>query len=225
MRASEIVAHLKKRSSARNVAGMAKFGISTANTLGVPIPHLRMLAKNIGAHHMLANDLWNTRIHEARILAGYIDDPLKVTERQMDEWASDFDSWDVCDQVCSSLFDKTEFAHRKAIEWSHRKEEYVKRAGFALMACLAVHDKRANAAAFEKFFPHIIRGAADERNYVKKAVNWALRQIGKRSMRLNREALQVCEQVSKIDSPSAKWVASNAKWELESEKVQKRIKA
>jgi 3-methyladenine DNA glycosylase AlkD len=110
------------------------------------------------------------------------------------------------------------------MEWSRSKEEYVKRAGYVLMATLAVHDKRANAAAFEKFFPIIIKGSDDERNYVKKAVNWALRQIGKRSLRLNREALQVCEHISKIDSPAAKWIASNAKWELESEKVQKRLK-
>lgn len=204
---------------------MAKFGINTANAVGVSIPHLRDLAKNIGTHHSLAMDLWNTRVHEARILAGYLDDPLRVTERQMEEWVKGFDSWDVCDQVCGNLFDKTEFAHKKAIEWSHRKEEYVKRAGYVLMACLAVHDKRANAAAFEKFFPHIIRGSTDERNYVKKAVNWALRQIGKRSFTLNKRAIEVAKSISAIDSPAAAWVASNALHELTSDKVQARVKA
>ncbi len=225
MKASQLVSHLKHKGNPRNLESMAKFGINTRRAVGVSIPHLRALAKNIGAHHHLASDLWNSQIHEARILAAYIDDPLKVTERQMEDWVDDFDSWDLCDQVCSNLFDRTEFAHRKAVEWSHRKEEYIKRAGYALMACLAVHDKRANAAAFEKFFPLIMRGATDERNYVKKAVNWALRQIGKRSMRLNREAIEVAKRISGMDSSSAKWVAADALRELESEKIQKRIKA
>lgn len=224
MRAPELVAHLRKRGSPRNLEGMARFGINTRRALGVSIPVLRKLAKNIGTHHQLALDLWNTQVHEARILAGYLDDPLKVTERQMEDWVSGFDSWDVCDQVCSSLFDRTDMAHRKALEWSRRKEEYVKRAGFVLMACLAVHDRRANAAAFEKFFPIIVREAHDERNYVKKAVNWALRQIGKRSLRLNREAIEVAKKISAMDSSSAKWIASNARWELESEAVQKRLR-
>jgi 3-methyladenine DNA glycosylase AlkD len=225
MKASQLVAHLRHRGNPRNLEGMAKFGINTSKAVGVNIPHLRALAKNIGTNHHLASDLWNSQVHEARLLAGFIDDPLKVTERQMEDWVSDFNSWDLCDQVCSNLFDRTEFAHRKAIEWSHRKEEYVKRAGYVLMACLAVHDKRANAAAFEKFFPHILRGSTDERNYVKKAVNWALRQIGKRSMRLNSEAIALAKQIAQKDSSSAKWVAADALRELESEKIQKRIRA
>lgn len=225
MKASQLIAHLKKKANPRNVEGMAKFGISTEGTLGISIPHLRKLARNIGMHHDLAGELWRSGIHEARILAALIDDPKKVTERQMDEWVKDFDSWDVCDQVCSNLFDKTPFAHKKAVEWTKRKEEYVKRAGFVLMACMAVHDKHAKREMFVNFFPIMVREAADERNYVKKAINWALRQIGKRSLTLNREALAVCDQIAKIDSPSAKWIASNAKWELESEAVQKRLKA
>ncbi|HIH19559.1 TPA: DNA alkylation repair protein [Candidatus Micrarchaeota archaeon] len=224
MKASQLVTHLRHKGNPRNLEGMAKFGINTKKAVGVQIPHLRQLAKNIGTHHNLASDLWNTQMHEARLLAGFIDDPLKVTERQMEDWVEDFDSWDICDQVCSNLFDKTDMAHRKAVEWSHRKEEYVKRAGYVLMACLAVHDKRANAAAFEKFFPHIIRGATDERNYVKKAVNWALRQIGKRSMRLNKEAIEIAKKIGAMNSSSAKWIAADALRELESEKVQNRIK-
>ena len=224
MKASEIVKHLEKKGQKRNIEGMAKFGINVRKAYGVPVPELRRLARHIGAHHMLAADLWKTGVHEARILAGYIDDPVRVSERQMDEWVRDFDSWDVCDQVCGNLFDRTDFAHRKAIEWSARKEEYVKRAGFVLMACLAAHDKRAGKAAFEKFFPIMVRECGDDRNYVKKAVNWALRQIGKRSMALNREAIAVAEEIAKKDSPAAKWIASNALWELRSEAVQKRLK-
>ena len=223
MKASEIVKHFEKKGQKRNIEGMAKFGINVGKAYGVPVPELRRLARHIGTHHLLAGDLWKTGVHEARILAGYIDDPVRVSERQMEEWARAFDSWDVCDQVCGNLFDRTDFAHRKAMEWSFRKEEYVKRAGFVLMACLAVHDKRAGKAAFEKFFPAIVRECRDDRNYVKKAVNWALRQIGKRSLSLNREAIAVAEEIARVDSPSAKWIASNALWELRSEAVQKRL--
>lgn len=225
MKASELIMHLKKKGNPKNIEGMARFGISTEGTLGVPIPELRRLARNIGAHHDLAAQLWESGLHEAKILAAYIDDPKKVTESQMEEWVKGFDSWDVCDQVCSSLFDKTPFAHKKAKEWASRNEEYVKRAGFVLMACMAVHDKHAKREMFVNFFPIMVRECTDERNYVKKAINWALRQIGKRSLTLNKEALVMCGQIAKIDSPSAKWIASNAKWELESEAVQKRLKA
>ncbi|MFA6213725.1 MAG: DNA alkylation repair protein [Candidatus Micrarchaeia archaeon] len=223
MKAYELLAHLKNKGKPKNLEGMARFGINVEKAYGVPIPELRRLARHIGPHHGLAFDLWRTGIHEARILAAYIDDYKRVSEKQMEEWVKCFDSWDLCDQVCGNLFDRTEFAHRKAIEWSFRKEEYVKRAGFVLMATLAVHDKRAGKAAFEKFFPHIVRGSTDERNYVKKAVNWALRQIGKRSFTLNKEAIAVAREIAKIDSPSAKWVASNALYELEGEAVQKRL--
>lgn len=224
MKATQLVEHLKKKGTQRNKDGMARFGINVQNACGVSVTELRRLARNIGPHHALSADLWKSGVHEARILAGIIGDPMRVTERQMEEWVSEFDSWDLCDQVCSNLFDKTPFAHKKAMEWSSRKEEYVKRAGFVLMACLAVHDKRSGKGAFEKFFPVIIRECTDDRNFVKKAVNWALRQIGKRSMTLNREALEVCGKIAAIDSPAAKWIASNAKWELESEAVQKRLR-
>jgi 3-methyladenine DNA glycosylase AlkD len=224
MRASELLAHLRKKGSERNREGMARFGINVEKAYGVSVPELRRLARHIGTHHGLAGDLWRSGVHEARMLAAFIDDYKLVTERQMEDWVREFDSWDVCDQVCGNLFDKTDFAHRKAIEWSFRKEEYVRRAGYVLMACLAVHDKRAGKAAFEKFFPHIVRGAADERNFVKKAVNWALRQIGKRSMALNREAIGVARKIAQIDSPAARWVASNALHELEGEAVQKRLR-
>jgi 3-methyladenine DNA glycosylase AlkD len=146
-----------------------------------------------------------------------------VTEKQMESWVKDFDSWDICDQCCSNLFDKTKFAHKKAIEWSKRREEFVKRAGFVLMATLAVHDKEAGDKEFLKFLPIIIREATDDRNFVKKAVNWALRQIGKRNSALNKIAIQTAKEIQKIDSKSAKWIASDAIRELTSEAVQKKL--
>ena len=151
-----------------------------------------------------------------------IDEPEKLTETQIENWVRDINSWDVCDQVCSNLFDKTKFAHKKAIEWSKRKEEFVKRAGFVLMAALAVHDKEADNQKFLRFLPIIKREANDERNFVKKAVNWALRQIGKRNSALNKIAIQTARQVQKIDSKSAKWIASDALMELTSEAIENR---
>ncbi len=211
--------------NAKNVEGMARFGISTNNTLGVSIYDLRPIAKQIGKSHALALQLWGSGIHEARILASYIDDAGKVTEAQMEKWVSQFDSWDVCDQVCSSLFDGTKFAYDKAVEWSRRKEEFVKRAGFVLMACLAVHDKNANDEKFLAFLPIIKRESCDERNFVKKAVNWALRQIGKsRNKRLNKAAIKTAKEISKIGCKAANWIASDALRELESPAVQARLR-
>jgi 3-methyladenine DNA glycosylase AlkD len=214
MQAKEIIKQLKSQRNPRNVAGMARFGINPRNTLGVSIPTLRKMAKQVGKDHRVARDLWASDIHEARILASMVDDPQLVTEAQMERWVKDFDSWDVCDQVCMNLFDKTKFAHRKAAQWSKRKEEFVKRAGFALMASLAWHDKDARDAAFLKFLPLIQRGATDERNFVRKAVNWALRQIGKRNFALNRAAIRTARAIQQMDSKSARWVANDALREL-----------
>jgi 3-methyladenine DNA glycosylase AlkD len=182
------------------------------------------MAKQIGKNHSLAQHLWVSSVHEARILAGMADDPAAVSEEQMEKWVKDFDSWDVCDQVCSNLFDRTRFAHKKAVEWSKRNEEFVKRAGFVLMAVLAVHDKEKSDREFEKFFFLIKKEAVDERNFVKKAVNWALRQIGKRSAYLNRLAIKTAEMIQKRNSKAAKWVASDALREFTSEVVQKRLR-
>ncbi len=215
MTLAQIIKKLKSEANPKNVAGMARFGINPKQTLGVSIPTIRSLAKTIGHEHNLALQLWATKIHEARILAALIDDRQLVTEKQMDKWAKDFDSWDVCDQVCSNLFDKTPFAWAKAIEWSQRPEEFVKRAGFVLMAVLAVHDKKAGDKAFLKFFPYLKKEATDQRNFVRKAVNWALRQIGKRSLYLNLRVIKLCREIQKIDSPAARWIASDAKRELE----------
>ncbi|MFH0954180.1 MAG: DNA alkylation repair protein, partial [Verrucomicrobiota bacterium] len=206
-----------------NVAGMARYGISTKGTLGVSVPALRQMAKEIGTDHQLAGQLWASGIHEARMLAGFIDDPEQVTEKQLERWVRDFDSWDVCDLVCSDLFDRTEYAWRKAVEWSRREEEFVKRSGFVLMAALAVHDKKAPDRAFLKFLPIMKREARDERNFVKKAVNWALRNIGKRNRALNKAAIRMAKEIRKIDSRSARWIASDALRDLEGAAVQKRL--
>ena len=219
-----LIKKLKSLSNSEAVAGMARFGINPKNTYGVSIPVLRRLAKEVGKNHLLAQRLWDSGIHEARILAGMIDYPEEVTENQMERWVRDFDSWDVCDQVCSNLFDRTKFAHKKALDWSKRGEEFVKRAGFVLMAALSVHDKQAKDNAFSKFLPIIEREARDERNFVKKAVNWALRQIGKRNLRLNQMAIKTAKEIQGIESKAARWIASDAIRELTSEAVQKRIR-
>jgi len=224
MRCEDIIKKLENEANPINVAGMARFGINPDKTLGVSIPFLRKLAKEIRKNHDLAKELWLSGIHEARILAGLIDDPDRVTEKQMDQWVEDFDSWDVCDLVCSNLFDKTRFAYKKAFEWTTRDDEFVKRAGFVMMAALSVHDKKASDREFEKFLPMIVREAKDERNYVKKAVNWALRQIGKRNRALNRKAIQTAEKIRRIDSKSARWIAADALRELKSDAVQRRLK-
>ncbi len=204
---------------------MARYGINPHNTLGVSIPNLRKLARQAGKDHTLALELWDSGIHEAHILAGMVDDPGLVTQKQMDSWVKDFDSWDVCDQVCLNLFSKTATAFEKALEWSGHPEEFVKRAGFSLMACLAIGDKKAPDARFEIFMQAIERESSDERNYVKKAVNWALRQVGKRNLRLNRSAIQVAERIYKRDSKSARWIASDALRELTDEKIRARLKS
>jgi 3-methyladenine DNA glycosylase AlkD len=220
----DVLTRLRNLANPANVAGMARYGINPENTLGISIPALRSIAKEIGKDHDLAQELWASEIHEARILAAFIDDPIQVTEAQMERWAADFDSWDVCDQVCGNLFDRTPIAYQKALEWSTREEEFVKRAGFALMAWLAVHDKKAKDDQFESFFPGIIQQSTDSRNYVRKAVNWALRNIGKRNRSLNRRAIETAEEVARINSKTAHWIASDALKELTSLAIQSRLK-
>ena len=221
--ADQIIQKLKSLANPKNVEGMARFGISPNNTLGISVPVLRDIAREAGKDHQLAQELWASGIHEARTLACFVDKPELVTESQMEGWVKNFDSWDVCDLCCANLFDRTKFAFRKAAEWSGREEEFVKRAGFTLMATLAVHDKKATNADFQKFLPLIKKGAADERNFVKKSVNWALRQIGKRNASLNKMAIKTAEEIQKIDSKSARWIAADALRELTGEAVQKRL--
>ncbi len=221
----EILARFKELRNPRNIAGMARFGIDTEKCFGVPIPVLRGMAKEIGRDQALSLELWSTGVHEARLLAGFIGDPARVTERQMDRWAKDFNSWDICDQVCSNLFDPTPFAHAKAMEWSRREEEFVRRAGYVMMAALAVHDKKSADERFLPFLARIREGADDDRNFVRKAVNWALRQIGKRNVALRARAVKTAEAIRKDGSRAGRWIAADALRELESEAVVGRLRA
>jgi 3-methyladenine DNA glycosylase AlkD len=220
----QILTRLKSLANPKNVAGMARYGINPQNTLGISISVLRQIAKDTGKDHNLAGDLWASGIHEARILASMVEDPKLVSEQQMEAWVIEFDSWDVCDQVCSNLFDKTPYAVQKALDWSQRPEEFVKRAGFVLMAALASHDKRAGDEVFEQFYAPITREATDDRNFVKKAINWALRGIGKRNYYLNQRAIETARQIAQIDSRPARWIAADALRELTSEAIQNRLK-
>ena len=225
MRYDDILKKLKSLSDPKAVEGMARFGINPENTFGVSIPNLRKIARETGKDHALAQQLWASAIHEARILASMIDDSEMVTEEQLERWVKDFDSWDVCDQCCMNLFEKTKFAYQKAVEWSSNDKEFIKRTGFVLMARLAVSDKKADDKQFELFLPIIKRGSTDNRNFVKKAVNWALRQIGKRNLNLNRKAVETAKEIQEIDSKSARWIAADAIRELTSQAVLERLQA
>ncbi|NQU17827.1 MAG: DNA alkylation repair protein [Candidatus Saganbacteria bacterium] len=219
----QILKKLKSLSNPDNVAGMKRFGINSKKMLGLSRPQLRQIGKEIPKNHQLAQDLWETGYLEARVLASLIDQPDKVTEKQMEEWAKDFDSWDICDQCCTNLFRKTKFAFKKIKEWSGREEEYVKRTSFALLAFMACHAKKEPDEIFLKFFPLIKKASTDERNFVRKAVNWALRNIGKKNIALNKAAIGLAKEIQKIDNKTAKWIAKDAIRELTSEKIRKRI--
>jgi 3-methyladenine DNA glycosylase AlkD len=222
--AAAVIRELRSKADPKQLEGMARFGISTEGTLGgIGLPALRTMAKRIGCSHDVAAGLWASGILEARLLAGLVEDPSAVTEEQMEAWAADFDSWDVVDGTVSGLFDKTPFAWSKAVEWSSREEEFVKRAAFAMMAALAVHDKKATDGAFAGLLPIIERQAGDPRNFVRKAVNWALRQIGKRNAALNAAAIATAERIHLSGPRPAKWVASDALRELRSDAVQRRL--
>lgn len=223
MQYQEIIRQLKSFSNPEAVTGMQRYGIQSKNMLGVSIPHLRKIAKQAGTDHRLAQRLWSSKIHDAQILASMVDDSDQVTQRQAEKWVKGFDSWGICDQCCNNLFYRTRWAHQKAVQWSRRKEAFVKRAGFVMMAVLAVHDKKTSDSGFVKYLHMIKREARDERNFVRKAVNWALRQIGKRNLRLNGLAIQTANEILAIDSRSARWIASDAMRELKSQAVQKRL--
>jgi 3-methyladenine DNA glycosylase AlkD len=220
----DVLKRLKAKARTDQLEGMARYGMTSDNRLGVSIPDLRKMAREIGKDHELALRLWKTEIQDARILATMVDRPDKVTDQQMEEWVKDINSWDVCDQVCMNLLEKVPLARKKINEWSDRDEEFVKRTAFSLIACLAWHDKGAPDEDFIRFLPVIERWATDERNFVKKAVNWALRNIGKRNLILNKTAIEVAEEIRQIDSKAARWIASDAIRELTSEAVQKRLR-
>jgi 3-methyladenine DNA glycosylase AlkD len=215
MTAPEILIALRARANPANVAGMARYGINTNRAFGVPVYELRELARQIGRDHALAAQLWKSGIHEARILATIVDEPKQVTRRQMNAWTRDFDSWDVCDQACQNLFRYTPHAWDMAVKWAQSNREFVRRAGFALMAGLAGKDKDARDEDFIELFPLLAAAAMDERNMVKKALNWALRAIGKRNPNLRKKAIAAAWEIHAIDSKSARWIASDALRELE----------
>jgi len=220
----EILKKLKTKARPDQLEGMARYGMVAERRLGVSVPDMRKIAKELGKDHKLALELWKTGIPEARIVAALIDEPEKLTEKQMEDWVKGINSWDVCDQVCMNLFEKTPLAWKKILDWSKREEEFVKRTAFALIACLAWHDKEAEDEKFIKLFPVIKRGATDERNFVKKAVNWALRNIGKRNPNLNKVAITAAKEIQRIDSKAARWIAADTIRELESEAVQRRLR-
>ncbi|MDQ3210984.1 MAG: DNA alkylation repair protein [Actinomycetota bacterium] len=203
--------------------GMARVGITVDRALGISIPHLRRIACGHRRDHALALDLWTTEIHEARILASMIDDAQQVSRQQMDAWAVDFDSWDLCDQVCGNLFRNSASADTAARAWARRDEEYVRRAAFSIVSSQAVHDNERADAYFLAWLPRIRRAATDDRNSVKKAVNWSLRQIGKRNLALREAAIDASESLLEVDSRSARWIARDALRELNSDAVMKRF--
>lgn len=221
---AKVLRELQSLGDKRNIDGMARFGIRTKVAYGVAKPRMDDLARKIGKSHTLALQLWKTGVHDARILAGMIDEAPQVTPRQMDVWVKDFDNWDVCDGTCCHLFVFARPAWQKAIAWTQRREEFEKRAGFALIAYLAYRDKTAPDTRFLRALPILRREAHDERNFVRKAVNWALRNIGKRNLHLNVAAIRAAEQIKRIDSRAARWIAADALRELRSDAVLRRLR-
>ena len=220
----EVLEKLRALADPESLAGMAGYGIRTGRSWGVTLPKMRSLAREIGVSHRLAERLWDAGIRETRLLATMVDDPKVLTEEQAERWVKDLDSWDVCDGCCMFLA-RAELAPRKCVEWSTRDEEFVKRAGFVVMARLAVGDETAGDELFEGFLPIIKRESTDQRNYVRKGVNWALRQIGKRNPALNRKAIETAREIQRMDSRSARWIASDALRELTGQAVQERLLA
>ena len=220
-----ILTTLYSKANPKNVEGMARYGIkSTNNVLGLTANELFSLAKNIGTNQALALELWQSGIYEARILAALIADPKQIKKSTMNSWAKDFDNWAICDGVCIHCFRDTPYAHELAAKWIKRTPEFVRRAGFTLIATLAVHDKKSSDSVFLRYLLVLKKYSTDERNYVKKAVNWALRQIGKRNVKLNAAAIKTAKEIQKSNSSSAKWIAADALRELQNMKVQKRLR-
>ena len=223
---NSILTILYSRANPKNVEGMARYGItSTNNVLGVSAKPLFSLAKELGKNQALALELWQTGIYEARILAALIADPTQMKKNIMNAWVKDFDNWAICDGVCMHCFRDTPYGHEVAVKWIKQKPEFVRRAGFTMIATLAVHDKKSDDAVFLNYLLAVKKYSTDDRNYVKKAVNWALRQIGKRNIKLNAAALKAAKEIQKFNSSASRWIAADAIRELQNAKVQKRLKA
>ena len=223
MSAEQVLQELRLLASEKAREAQKYFGIHK-ETIGITTPELRAFARRIGKNHELGLALWQTGVHEARHVAVFISDPKQTTEDQMEDWLKDMDLWDIVDNCCGTLFDKTPIAFEKAVEWTSREGEFEKRAGFVMMATLAVHDKKAPNSRFELFFPYLIRESQDGRNFVRKAINWALRQIGKRNTELCEQALDVARQIQAKRDSSSRWIASDALRELERYKAAGKIR-
>ena len=221
---ASVLTWLKRRGSARNREGMARFGLTSQNTLGVSLENIRVLAKRLGRDHDLALALWDTGVYEARMLTTFVDEPIRVTPAQMDRWCRDFDSWGICDALCFHLFDKTPHAWKKIAKWSDARAEFVKRASFALLASVALHDKRAPDRSFLDSFPLILRAATDDRNFVKKAVSWALRGIGKRNPALNAASVKLASRLALSPHPAARWTGKDALRDLATPATVRRLR-
>lgn len=221
MNSKEIIKELRKHKNQKNIDGMKRFGIVGGEMIGWPsVPEMRKWGKSLGPDHALALELWKSNIHEARIIAAHVEDPDTLTEKQMDSWVNDFESWDICDLVCSGLFDKTPFLEKKIWEWTKSEKEFVRRAGFVLICAKAVHYKKAKDSEFIKYFPLIKKYSTDDRNFVRKAVNWALRQIGKRDESLRINAIKIARELSSSKDKTPRWIGKDALRELEKKKFQ-----
>ena len=216
---NEVLRWLKRRGTRRNVEGLARYGIEAKRPLGVSMGTLQSLSKRLGKNHALALALWKSGWYEARLLAALVDDPQRVTRKQMDAWAAGFENWGDCDTVCFTLFDRTPFAWKKVRQWSGSPHEFVKRAAFALLASLALHDKTASDAQFRPLLPLIEEGARDERNFVKKGVSWALRSFGRRNLALNAAALAMARRLAQSKEAASRWVGKDALRDLARPKV------
>jgi 3-methyladenine DNA glycosylase AlkD len=216
---------LKKKASKKTKDGMARYAIPSDKAFGVPVGMIRSIGKSLGKSHELALGLWKSGHYEARMLATFVDEPEQVTPEQMDRWCRDFDNWAICDTACFSLFDRTPHAFKKVRAWAKSKNEFVKRAAFALLASLTVHDKTAKDAAFVRLLPLVEKAALDERNFVKKSVNWALRSLGKRSPELNRKSVELAERLAARPESAPRWVGKDALRELKSASVARRLQA
>jgi 3-methyladenine DNA glycosylase AlkD len=219
----DILKALEAKANPENVKGMARYGMTAEKRLGVSVPDMRKIAKSAGKDHALALELWRTGVPEARIVAAMVAEPDRLTETEMEDWVKDINSWDVCDQACMNLFEKTPLAWKKIIDWSVREEEFVKRTAFSLLACIAWHNKTTGNDEFVRYFPVIKEGATDERNFVKKSVSWALRSIGKRNPTLNRAAIDLAAEIGGTDSKAARWIASDVTRDLTSEAVKRKL--
>jgi 3-methyladenine DNA glycosylase AlkD len=225
-RVKEALAWLERRGSNRVRDDMeSRYGIITPKAYGVPVSAIQQLGKQMGRDHELAGALWETGWYEARMLTAFVDQPERVTSAQMDRWARDFDNWAICDTVCIHLFDRTAHAWKKVGPWSKRREEFVKRAAFALLAALSLHDKKADDKAFLRTLPLIERAAGDERNFVKKGVSWALRVMGRRNRALNAACLETARRLVRSDQPAAQWIGRQAVKELSSPAVVRKLRA